>query len=243
MSGAGEGARLRLSAAALDRRDLSERDRAAMLALMRRCYDGVDAEIFARDLEAKSRVVVLRGGDGELLGFSTLALFDFEAEGAPARAIFSGDTVIAPEAWGSPAFAFAWVREAARIARLGEAPLYWLLIVKGHRTFRFLPTFTRRFAPHWAQDDAGLLALRDRLARARFGARYDAARGVLRPGPAGERLTAAFAEPSPREAARPDVRFFLERNPGYRRGEELVCLCPLAPDNLRPTTLRLFEAA
>lgn len=234
---------MRLSALAQDRAALSAADRAAMLALMRRCYEGVDEAVFVRDLEAKSRVVVLRAPGGDLVGFSTLAVFDFLDSGAPARAIFSGDTVIAPEAWGSPAFAFAWVREAARIARLAASPLYWLLIVKGHRTFRFLPAFTRRFVPRWADADARLIALRDNLARARFGARYDAARGVLAPGPSRERLTAALAEPSPREAARIDVRFFLDRNPGYRDGEELVCLCPLAPENLRPTTLRLFEAA
>ena len=234
---------MRLTARAQDRADLSTQDRATMLTLMRRCYEGVDADAFARDLDAKSRVVVVRAAADELVGFSTLAVFDFVDAGAPARAIFSGDTVIAPEAWGSPAFAFAWVREAARIARLAPTPLYWLLIVKGHRTFRFLPAFTRRFAPHWADEDARLLALRDDLARARFGGRYDAARGVLRPGPSRERLTAALAEPSVREAARIDVRFFLARNPGWRDGEELVCLCPLAPDNLRPTTLRLFEAA
>lgn len=214
-----------------------------MLALMRRCYDGVKDCAFARDLAGKSRVVTVADARGTLVGFSTLAIFSFLDEGRPARAIFSGDTVIAPEAWGSPAFAYAWVREAARIARIDPSPLYWLLIVKGHRTFRFLPTFTHAFVPNWSGDDPTLRRLRDRLARERFGANFDATTGVLRRSGAGDRLVAALAEPSPREAARRDVAFFLASNPGYRHGEELVCLCRLSPDNLRPTTLRLFEAA
>lgn len=232
-----------LLARARDVAELSAPERAEMLALMRRCYEGVEADAFAADLAAKTRIVTVADATGRLRGFSTLAIFAFDGPDGPARAIFSGDTVIAPEAWGSPAFSYAWVREAARISRLAPSPLYWLLIVKGHRTFRFLPTFTRRFAPHWRGDDPELVALRDRLARARFGPAFDPATGLLRRRAPRERLAPDLAEPSPREAARADVGFFLARNPGYRDGDELVCLCPLAPDNLRPTTRRLFERA
>jgi hypothetical protein len=31
----------------------------------------------------------------------------------------------------------------------------------------------------------------------------------------------------------PRVRFFLNSNPGYARGEELVCLARIAPENMR----------
>ena len=231
-----------VTARARDVADLSAGERGAMLALMRRCYDGVDEATFLRDLSDKSRVVVVCDSRGAIVGFSTLTVFAAEDRRGPLRALFSGDTVIAPEAWGSPAFSYAFVREAARIARAAPSPLYWLLIVKGHRTFRFLPAFTRAFAPCWRGDDPELLALRDRLALARFGAAYDPATGVLRRD-GRDRLSPALAEPSPREAARADVAFFLARNPGYRRGDELVCLCRLAPDNLHPTARRLYESA
>ena len=35
--------------------------------------------------------------------------------------------------------------------------------------------------------------------------------------------------------------FFLRRNPGYVRGDEMVCLTELAPHNLRPLARRVFE--
>jgi hypothetical protein len=58
-----------------------------------------------------------------------------------------------------------------------------------------------------------------------------------------DRLASPWVEPSAREAARPDVAFFLRANPGYRQGDELVCLCPLSRDNMRPLTRRVFDAA
>jgi len=38
----------------------------------------------------------------------------------------------------------------------------------------------------------------------------------------------------------PEVAFFLARNPGYARGDELVCLCELAAEKLRPLARRIF---
>jgi hypothetical protein len=40
-------------------------------------------------------------------------------------------------------------------------------------------------------------------------------------------------------AADPHVRFFLERNPGFVRGDELVCLTRIADDNLTRAGLRM----
>jgi hypothetical protein len=38
------------------------------------------------------------------------------------------------------------------------------------------------------------------------------------------------------------VRFFVERNPGHIRGEELCCLARLARDNLTPAVRRVLGA-
>jgi hypothetical protein len=70
----------------------------------------------------------------------------FEAEGAPIMALFSGDTIISHHHWGEQELAHAWCYFAGQIKRqCPELPLYWFLIVKGHRTYRYLPAFTRRF--------------------------------------------------------------------------------------------------
>jgi hypothetical protein len=40
--------------------------------------------------------------------------------------------------------------------------------------------------------------------------------------------------------AKPDIQFFKNKNPHYDEGDELVCLCQLEEDNLKPFAKRLF---
>ena len=72
-----------------------------MYALYERYYEGSSFEVFQRDLLAKDRVVLLRDEDGELCGFSTLAMYARQFEGAPLRVVFSGDTIVDERCWGS----------------------------------------------------------------------------------------------------------------------------------------------
>jgi hypothetical protein len=83
----------------------------------------------------------------------------------------------------------------------------------------------------------------NQLARERFGDAFDDAQGVIRYSDSHGHLAEPFAEANEREASREDVSFFLRRNSGYRRGDELVCLCELSAENLRPLARRLFESA
>jgi hypothetical protein len=80
----------------------------------------------------------------------------------------------------------------------------------------------------------------DMLARERFGEDYDAGRGVISFDAPHGHLKTSWAEIPEKDRSRPEVVFFLERNPGYVHGDELVCLTELAPDNLRPLANRLF---
>lgn len=225
-----------------ERAALAERERREMFALYARYYDGTTWARFARDLDDKDRVLLLRDEGGALQGFSTLALYERLFEGVRLRVIFSGDTVVDESHWGQQALAFAWIRLAGNIkAAEPHVPLYWLLISKGHRTYRYLSAFSREFypAPERAtpRSTAGLMAF---LARDRFGDAYDEDTGVLRFGESLGHLRDAYAGVSAAQRRLPHVSYFLARNPGYARGEELVCLCELDAGNLRPIARRAF---
>ncbi|MBL8551690.1 MAG: hypothetical protein JNJ73_17010 [Hyphomonadaceae bacterium] len=222
----------------LKRRDaLTGEEIARMWALFEAHYDAVSEMQFRADLEEKDAALLERDPSGAIQGFSTYRLI----EGSP-RCLFSGDTIIHPDWWGRNDFARSWLENAGRIAAAGPEPLYWLLIVKGHRTYRYLPLFAKEFVPRAEAATPALVELRDRLARGRFGDWYDAEAGVVRfPEPRGQ-LRAALAAVPEKDRARRDVAFFLGANPGYVRGDELVCLTRLAPDNLTPIARRAFEA-
>lgn len=213
-----------------------------MFCLFDRTYRAVTRAQFAADLGAKDRVVLVRNDAGRICGFSTLSVSRVVIEGVARRVVFSGDTVIDRHYWGSQAFAFAWIREIGRIhAEAPDETLHWLLIVKGHRTFRYLSAFGLDFVPDWRGSEcAKLTDLKNALARRYFGQAYDAGTGLVTYPQSRGHLAEAFAAISAREAERPDVQFFLQRNPGYGHGDELVCLCELSARNMRPLTRRLF---
>jgi hypothetical protein len=223
---------------------LGESERRAMYALYERYYEGSSWQLFAGDLAGKDRVVLLRDDHGEVQGFSTLAIYERSFDGTPVRVIFSGDTVVDERHWGQQALAFAWLRLAGALkGERPDLPLYWLLISKGHRTYRYLPVFSRAFEP--SPDPAtstGLRALKDFLAHDRFGKAYDRNTGVVRFAESRGHLRQPYAEVSEAHARLPEVAFFLAHNPGYARGDELVCLCELAADALQPIARRAFLA-
>jgi len=232
-----------LTASVREAGSLDGRTVGSMYRLYDRYYDAASETRFRSDLQAKGYVILLHDRTGELRGFSTLAVDESETANGPVRSIFSGDTIIDHACWGEQSLAFTWLRLAGRIkAAAPEVPLYWFLIVKGFRTYRYLSAFAHRFYPNWAeatpQDAQRLL---DDLARRRFGGAYDPARGVIAFPVSRGHLKNPWAGVPEEDQRRPEVQFFLDRNPGYVRGEELACLTELTPENLRPLARRVFS--
>lgn len=155
---------------------LAAAEGAAMYELYARHYDAANPARFQADLDDKLYAVLLHDEAGALLGFSTLAEYERDFAGRRIGVLFSGDTVIDAEHWGQQALAFAWLRLAgARKALAPQRPLYWFLISKGHRTYRFLTAFAHVFWPaHDRPTPPGMQALMDLLAQERFGARTSA---------------------------------------------------------------------
>lgn len=221
---------------------ISADDRSAMFELYSRHYADCSPGIFARDLSRKTHVVWLAAADARLIGFSTLEVSLHETPWGLTRTLFSGDTIIDPEHWGSQALAFEWIRFAGEVQRAApHVPLYWLLIVKGHRTYRYLKTFALQYVPRADEGAAAALRpLRDFLAQERFGKAYDAPRGIVHFDVPQGRLVPSLAQIDERHLRLREVAFFVASNPRYAAGDELVCLCELAEHNLRPLAQRVF---
>jgi hypothetical protein len=203
----------------------------------------VDRETFLADLGQKNWVILLEDDRGRLRGFSTLLVYPETLAGTALTIVYSGDTIVAREWWGSPALPSTWLRAVRRIAPLyGGRELYWLLLTSGFRTYRFLPVFFRSFLPRFDAASTGDHRVLERLATAQFGPRFDAATGIVRL----ERPQVLVPEliEVPRQRLRdPHVAFFVERNPGYVRGDELVCLARIAEGNFTPAAMRIARHA
>lgn len=215
---------------------------ARMFALFSSHYDGADPAIFQADLQRKTYVITLRNCANELCGFSTLAVDEHWHEGVAHRIFFSGDTIIDPAYWGASTLQTAWLRLVGRLLCGDQRPAYWLLTSKGHRTYRLLPLWFKTFFPHFAATDGQpqLKSLADSLGLARYGNMYDSKAGVIRKYGCGDRLAGPLAAIPAKDARRCDVRFFVDRNPHFGRGDELLCLAELSPGNMTRFSRRAF---
>jgi hypothetical protein len=222
------------------RANLLQSQKAKMFKLLSEHFDGVTTEQFARDLAEKNLALLLER-EGELVGFSTLLAYSTHFEGALVNVIYSGDTIVTPEAWGSTALPRAWVAgvEALR-ATLPPAPFYWLLLTSGFRTYRFLPVFWREFFPRYdTATPNDLQRLLNQLGRERFGNQFFAEKGIVRFAHPQQLRHGLKEIPAGRERD-PHILFFLSHNPHYTKGDELVCLTELCPENLTAAGRRMM---
>ena len=211
-----------------------------------RHYEHVSFPRFQADLAEKDCVVLLRDGvTSEVRGFSTLKVISTVVRGRRLQALFSGDTIIDPAFWGDQELIRGWCRfaGAVRAANPGT-PLYWLLISKGYRTYLYLPLFFARYYPSPTEATPSFeQEVIDTLATQKFGACYRRTTGTLEFPERMGNLTPALASVPPARQSDPRVRFFLERNPTYALGTELVCLAEISPSNMRSIAGRALVEA
>lgn len=184
----------------------SERDE--MFELLDRHFAGVTRDQFEQDLAEKNWVITLRQR-GRLAGFSTLLATSSTFEGQSLTALYSGDTIVAPEARGTPELSRTWIAAVNHLrGEFPARPCYWLLLTSGFRTYRFLPVFWREFYPGFATRPSPFhQRLLLHLARERYQRAFDAAAGLVRfPHP--QRLRGALAEIPPGRLADPHIAFF-----------------------------------
>lgn len=230
-----------LRAASGERGELSEREVTEMRGLLGRFFDGVDEGQFARDLDEKSHVLRVWKGE-ELVGFSTLLAYRTVIAGESFNILYSGDTIMSPACWCSPVLARGWIAMVKCVqSSLPVGRCLWLLLSAGFRTYRFLPVFWRDFWPRFdAEMPDEIRALRDAIALDRFGRCYDPVAGVVRftlP----NRLSDAMAEVPDGRSDDPHVTCFFKLNPGWREGDELVCLTEIDDGNLTPAGRRMIR--
>jgi hypothetical protein len=206
-------------------------------------YDGSSEALFREDLVDKDEAVLLYH-DRALVGFTTLKLYEVVWRGVLVHIVYSGDTIVSPQHWGQQELAFAWINRIGQLKRTAPSvPLYWFLLVKGHRTFKYLSVFGKSFYPHWQFDRGDLKPLADQLATAKFGSTYNPVTGVVEFEESHGHLKERIACPTREEMIKPATQFFLRSNPGYRQGHELVCICELELFNMKPLTARVFRRA
>jgi hypothetical protein len=190
-------------------------------------YDNVDRATFDHDLAEKQEVFLAHDmSSGEVVGFSTAVIYRHPYRGRTVGVYFSGDTVIHPRYWGQRVLHNTVMRSlVAWKLRHPGTPLYWYLICSGYRTYL---TMVRNFPNHWPHHlrdtpdwEAGLL---DSIGRQRYPNAWDRERGVISLGPVQPVVKQRVAPLTSDVIELPEVKFFVQANPGHATGDELAMI-------------------
>ncbi|QKE63610.1 hypothetical protein HNE05_09645 [Aquipseudomonas campi] len=190
-------------------------------------YADISRDRFLADLHEKQFVLLLLdSGDRSVQGFTTIQVLQRHFAGKPYLAVYSGDTIINEAYWGQSALQAGFYRFLMGLkARHPLTPLYWFLISKGYKTYLL---FSRGCADHWPRYDRPtpdhVLGIIDQLSREKFADDWKPELGLLQFATPAGRLKEGVAPVDDAALAYPDIRYFVERNPGHAQGDELCCL-------------------
>ena len=220
---------------------LSEAQIAQLYTLYQTYYGGTTPELFCRDLQEKDQILILQDNQAPI-GFTTLKIIHSQHQNQPIRAIFSGDTIIRHQYWGSQTLPLAWCELVGKIqAQQPHIPLYWLLIVKGDRTYRYLNVFSKQYYPNRkTPPPPPPQNQKHNQPPQPHGAPYLTHNPIQHNPPTQGHLKARWHNSA--AGRNPEAQFFAEKNPHYQQGDELVCLTLLDAGNLKSFALRGFLA-
>ncbi len=201
----------------------------AMWQLFSRHYSGARRENFDRDLMAKQQALLLWSGD-ELVGFTSQRFEEIEGH----RVIYSGDVIVTPSARdiGTAHFFHHWARAVWKNCD------WWCALSAGPRTFRIAHTFYHRVTPSFnVSETAEERLLRHTFAKYVYGDAYQSELGIVQ---FPHCYTLRKQEQQIREEY-PMNEYFHKANSGWHRGDELVSLVSLRPDNWKPIARRMLK--
>lgn len=220
--------------------EFAETEISAMYSLMNSFYDNTDEKVFRRDFFDKDYCLVLHSEDGSIVGFTTQKLLELDVNGKTVCGMFSGDTIIHKDYWGDIELFKVWANFWFDYAEKYEE-FYWFLICKGYKTYRIMPLFWTEFYPNYkAETPAYEQSIINAYAEKLYPLEYNPDSGVVEYKSVKDRLKSGVADIGERELKNKDTAYFLQRNPGYIKGNDLACLAKIDRSLLKKRTLGLL---
>lgn len=205
-------------------------------------YNCTQKDMFFEDLSNKQFVILLVDQQLEVQGFSTVSVNPKDCGTDTYNIMFSGDTIIAPEHWGTQELVKGFTETVGRLlASDPEKEWYWFLMSKGHRTYMYLALFFEAYYPHVAHPYPELKQILDKTAPKLFGEYWRPEEDLIIFSESMGELTPELAQGSFDKKRNKHVAFFLEKNPRFYAGEELACIAPLGFKNMHPRIHRYLQ--
>ncbi len=190
-------------------------------------YDNVGLELFCDDMSEKSGVLLVEDKRSKrIVGFSTMKTLHLSTGNKTVKGVFSGDTIIEQEYWGSKALQVAFfLRLIREKLRHPFRPMFWLLISKGYKTYLLMANNFYNYYPKTDAHCEKLESLVDNYCDQLFKPYYCSEKRILDFGEGYTHLKSNVATISDEMRTQNEkILFFEKRNPSWERGTELPCI-------------------
>lgn len=198
-----------------------------MWAIFKKYYDSVSESAFKSDLNQKNYAILLVDqADNSIKGFSTVQVLQHQHGSKKAQIIYSGDTILEKEYWGSKVLHNTFLKLIFKLKlQKPFTPLYWFLISKGYKTFLLLAKNVKDYWPNMeGETPAFEKSLLEELCHKKFGDSWKPELGVLKFETCPGKLKGEIAPITTRDLREPLIQFFVDKNPGHADGDELCCI-------------------
>jgi hypothetical protein len=234
---------MKLKSKIININDITEDHKNSMFTLMLTYFENMEKKVFLKDLNEKRWVIILYDkSEKNIKGFSTQMMLEAQINNKSVKAIFSGDTIIDKDYWGTTQLMKSWLELMFNECNNNtNSELYWMLISMGYRTYRFLPIFFKKFYPNYKTDTPiQIKQIIDTFASKKYPEEYIKNRGIIRPKNT-TYLKKGVSDINNSLLRNPHISFFKQKNPGYMQGDELICLTKLSRDNFKPALYRICK--
>lgn len=224
--------------------EITSTDIKEMHQLFIQYYDNAGYDTFKNDLSQKDAVFMIRKKDtNEIVGFSTVVKkkIDGLKKGRNCYAVFSGDTLVDKEFWGTTSLHFTAIRYIVmEKLKNPTSAIFWFLITKGYKTYLIMANNLNNCYPAYDnENDPKMEKVLKKLCMNFFPKNYDEKSGLLLFGDGYMKLKGNVAEITEEMKEKyPKIRFYEKVNPTWRMGTELPCTVELSFANLSNAIVR-----
>ncbi|QER39594.1 hypothetical protein F2A31_07655 [Acinetobacter suaedae] len=215
-----------------------------MYSIYEQYYENTKFSIFVEDFKKKSgAILIFNSKTDQIVGFSTVAVQHFYFEGKDYTVLFSGDTVILREYWGTRTLQSAMLKFMMKLrVKYPFNELYWLLISKGYKTYLLLANNYYVYYPNIKDDNQHLAAVVEHYCENFFSEYYDKKVGLLNFGEDYQPLKGEVAPITDEMRTKnPKIEFFEQLNPTWTAGTELPCIGRLAWKDIARFPVKLIS--
>jgi len=191
-------------------------------------YENLNKEQFIIDLKNKTSVILMKNRKGEVKGFSTLTNFRLLNHPDKPYCLYSGDTIIHEDYWGTSALTMEFLKNIL-IEKIKHpfSNVWWFLISKGYKTYLLLANNFHEYYPRvGVKTPKEKMDIIECLSEMVYPNHFNRETGLITFEDSKHEKLKVFVAPITDQMCDKNIKikFFQDANPNWERGDELACI-------------------